>query len=89
MIRMSFTFPPQLRSDLDYLSGRLGVTKSALVSELLTSPLHDLRMLVESVPDNPTKDDVLRARGTSNELITQRLQSYRKIEGDLFDDRDL
>jgi len=89
MVRMSFTLPPQLRADLDYLSSRLGVTKSALVSELLTSPLHDLRQLVESVPDNPTQEDLIRARGTSNELITQRLQSYRKIEGDLFDDRNL
>jgi len=89
MVRMSFTLPPQLRADLDYLSSRLGVTKSALVSELLTSPLHDLRSLVESVPDNPTQEDLIRARGTSNELITQRLQSYRKIEGDLFDDRNL
>jgi len=89
MVRMSFTLPPQLRADLDYLSSRLGVTKSALVSELLTSPLHDLRQLVESVPDNPTQEDLIRARGTSNELITQRLQSYRKIEGDLFDERNL
>lgn len=89
MVRMSFTLPPELRADLDYLSARLGVTKSALVAELLTTPVHDLRSLVETVPDNPTKDDVLRARGVSNELITQRLQSYRKIEGDLFDDRNL
>lgn len=89
MVRMSFTLPPQLRADLDYLSTRMGVTKSALVSELLTTPLHDLRSLVETVPDNPNKDDLVRARGASNDIITKRLQSYRAIEGDLFDDRNL
>jgi len=86
---MSFTLPPQTRADLDYLSDRLGVTKSALVAELLGTPLHDLRSLVEMVPDNPTEEDALRARGKSNELIAKRLQSYRKLEGDLFDDRNL
>lgn len=89
MVRMSFTVPPQVRADLDYLSARLGVTKSALISELLATPLADLRSLVELVPDNPSQDDLLRARGKSNELITDRLQSYRKLEGDLFDDRNL
>lgn len=89
MVRMSFTLSPQTRADLDYLSGRLGVTKSALVAELLGAPLSDLRSLIEMVPDNPTSDDLVRARGASNKIITDRIQSYRKIEGDLFDDRDL
>lgn len=87
MVRMSFTVPPSLRADLDYLSHRMGVTKSALVSELLGPPLGDLRSLMEMVPENPTDEDVLRARGKSNELILKRLQSLRSIEGDLFDDR--
>jgi len=89
MVRMSFTVPPSLRADLDYLSARLGITKSALLSELVSTPLHDLRTLVESVPDNPTEADLVRARGLSNELITQRIQSFRRIEGDLFDERNL
>lgn len=89
MVRMSFTVPPSLRADLDYLSARLGITKSALLSELVSTPLHDLRTLVESVPDNPSEADLVRARGLSNELITQRIQSFRRIEGDLFDERNL
>lgn len=87
LVRMSFTVPPTLRANLDYLSARMGVTKSALVSELLGPSLGDLRSLMEMVPENPTEEDVLRARGKSNELIVQRLQSLRRIEGDLFDDR--
>lgn len=89
MVRMSFTVPPTIRQNLDYLSVRMGVTKSALVSELLATPLADLRDLMELVPENPTRDDVLRARGKSNELILRRLRSLRSIEGDLFDDRQV
>jgi len=87
MVRVSFTVPPQIRSDLDYLCGRLHVTKSALISELLAGPLSDLRELTEMVPDNPSQADFLRAKGKSNALIAKRLRSYRAIEGDLFDDR--
>lgn len=87
MVRVTFTVPPAVRSDLDYLSTRLGVTKSALVSELLAPALGDLRSLMEMVPENPTEEDVIRARGRSNDLIVQRLQNLRRIEGDLFDDR--
>lgn len=86
MVRMTFTVPPSIRQNLDYLSVRMGVTKSALVSELLTTPLGDLRDLMEMVPENPTEADLLRASGKSNELIAARLRSLRSIEGDLFDD---
>lgn len=89
MVRMSFTVPPAIRQNLDYLSTRMGVTKSALVSELLATPLSDLRDLMELVPDNPTESDLLRARGQSNELIAARLRSLRSLEGDLFDDRQV
>lgn len=89
MVRMTFTVPPSIRQNLDYLSARMGVTKSALVSELLTTPLGDLRDLMEVVPENPTEADLLRASGRSNELIAARLRSLRSIEGDLFDDRKM
>jgi hypothetical protein len=89
MVRVSFTIPPEIRTDLDYLSTRLGVSKSALVSELLGAPLGDLRQLMEMVPENPTTEDLIRARGKSNSLIAHRLRNLRAIEGDLFDDRQV
>lgn len=89
MVRVSFTVPPSIRADLDYVSSRLGITKSALASEFLGLQLSDLRSLLEMVPDNPTDDDMVRARGRSNELIIERLRNVRSIEGDLFDDRQM
>ncbi len=87
MVRMSFTVPPRVRENLDYLSSRMGITKSSLASEILGTPLEDLRSLMEMVPDNPSEADLLRASGKSNELIAARLRSLRSLEGDLFDDR--
>jgi len=89
MVRVTFTVPPQIRQNLDYLSVRMGITKSALVSELLGAPLGDLCDLMEMVPENPTEADLLRASGKSNSLIAARLRSLRSIEGDLFDDRKM
>lgn len=89
MVRMSFTVPPEFQADLNYLSARIGVSKSALLAEMLQGPLADLRGLVESVPPNPTQGDLVRARGQSLNLVNQRVESYRRLEGDLFDERDL
>lgn len=87
MVRMSFTLPPRVRDDLGYLSGRLGVTKSAFVSALLGEALVDLRRLVEdNIPEQPTDDDVKRFRGDSRALIEERVGSLQRMTNDLFSD---
>ena len=83
-VRMSFSLPREFQRDLDYLSERMGISKSALLSDLLTAPLHDLRELVASVPPQPTEDDLLRARGRSHALIQGRIEAYRNAQKDLF-----
>ena len=83
-VRVSFTVPEGLDDDLRYLSRRTGVTRSALLVSLLSEPLHDLRGLVEAVPDNPTPEQVVRARGASLELVEERVGSLRKLGDDLF-----
>jgi hypothetical protein len=83
MKRVSFTVPPQLVDDLGYLSERLGVTRSAIISDLMLDPLHDLRGLVEMIPAKATPEDVKRMRGASVDLVTERLASLRKLDNDL------
>lgn len=86
MQRASFSLPPDLIEDLNYLCRRLGITKSALVSQLMAVPLRDLRGMIEQVPENPTEQDALRFRGASRELIQKRIASAQRLaEGDLFD----
>ena len=83
-VRVSLTLSPAIKDDLDYLSHRMGVTRSSLASELMAQPIHDLRCLVESVPENPTPEDVVRARGASLALIRSRIDNAKHLSSDLF-----
>lgn len=71
--RISFTLPPALLSDLAAISERIGVSRSAIVADLLTGPAHDMRELLEAIPPAPTQADLLRLRGKSEALIEERL----------------
>lgn len=84
LARTSFTVDPQLLDDLNFLSSRMGITKSAIVNHILGGAVSDLRRLVESVPPNPTHEDVLRLRGRSMEVIEDRLHQYQNLESGLF-----
>lgn len=79
--RVTFTFPPSLVDDLAFVSGRVGVSRSALVSDVLGQPLADLRRLLEAVPPSPSPADVLRLRGDSEVLIEARLSELRAALG--------
>jgi len=84
--KISITIPPELLADLDYVSGRLGVSRSALIAEVLPDALGVMRKLLEQVPLNPTPDDVLRFRGESAEIVKQKIESIRGMGDDLFSD---
>lgn len=82
--KISITVPPELVADLDYVSGRLGVSRSALISEILPESLVIMRTMLEQVPLNPTPDDVLRFRGESAELVRGKIESLKGMTDDLF-----
>lgn len=82
--KISITIPPELLVDLDYVSGRLGVSRSALIAEVLPEALGFMRGMLEQVPLNPTPDDVLRFRGESAELVRKKIDSIREMSDDLF-----
>lgn len=84
--KISITIPPELLVDLDYVSGRLGVSRSALIAEVLPDALHVMRKLLEQVPLNPTPGDVLRFRGESAEIIKQKIESIRGMGDGLSSD---
>lgn len=82
--KISITVPPELVADLDYVSGRLGVSRSALISEILPESLGFMRSMLEQVPLNPTPEDVLRFRGDSAELVRGKIESLKGMTDDLF-----
>ena len=72
----SFTVPKPLARNLRHVAKRLGVTQSALVSELLGEPLVDLRKLVDLVPKSGkvTQEQILRLRGASADVVADRVR---------------
>lgn len=82
--KISITVPPELVADLDYVSGRLGVSRSALISEILPESLGIMRSMLEQVPLNPTPEDVLRFRGESADLVRGKIESLKGMTDDLF-----
>jgi metal-responsive CopG/Arc/MetJ family transcriptional regulator len=82
--RTSFSLPRQMVRDLAYLSQRIGVSRSALLADLSTEPLADLRALVEQIPENPTPADIVRLRGKSEEVVQRRLAQLHELDKGLF-----
>lgn len=84
MSKISVSLPAQLVEDLDYLAERTGVSRSALIGELLTEAASEVRKILELVPPNPTPAEMLRMRGQSEDAVRQRLQSLKGMTDDLF-----
>lgn len=85
--RISISIPAELSDDLDYLSKRLEVSRSGLVSQmLLSAELGKLRALLEAIPQQPSEGDIKRFRGDSRSVIEDQLQRLQSLQGGLFDD---
>lgn len=84
MRKVSLALAPAVVDDLDYVSGRLGVSRSALASDLLGEVAADMRKLLEQVPLSPTPANVVRFRGESAKLVEVRINELRGIAHDLF-----
>lgn len=81
--KISVSLPTDLVSKLDYLAGRLGVSRSALMAEVLGESITRAADLVQLIPPNPTPADVLRMRGESEDLVRQRVAQLQGIANDL------
>lgn len=82
--KISITLDPALVDDLDAVSKRLGISRSALIGECLPEALGFMRQLLDTVPVNPTPEDVVRFRGESAGVVRQRVEQLKGIADDLF-----
>lgn len=82
--KVSVTLRPELLVDLDYLTARLGVSRSSLISELLSDVVPDMRRLIEAVPLSPEPPDLVRFRGESADLVRERMENLKALDADLF-----
>lgn len=84
MTKVSVSLPASLVDDLDYLGARLGVSRSAMIAELLTDSVAEMRKIVALVPPNPTPAELLRMRGESESVIRDRISQVKGMTNDLF-----
>lgn len=82
--KISVSISADLVENLDFLSSRLGVSRSAILSEVLSGPVLDMRRILETVPPNPTPSELVRMRGESREVVQARLASLQGMANDLF-----
>lgn len=82
--KVSLALAPCLLSDLDYISGRLGISRSALVNSLLIQGIAPMRKLLGQIPLSPTPADIVRFRGDSAKVVAERLSALEGAADDLF-----
>lgn len=82
--KVSMALDPIVVSDLAYITSRMGVSRSALVNNLLAESIPVMRKLLEQVPLSPTPADVVRARGDSARIVEERISELQGIADDLF-----
>ena len=86
--RATFSLPADLAKDISHLAKRLGVSQSAMLTELLTEPVAAMRAVIDAIPQvGVTSVDVKRARGKSVALIRDAVQQAQLLLAtDLADD---
>lgn len=82
--KVSLALDPAVVSDLVYIATRLGVSRSALVNNLLTESVPTMRKFMEQVPLSPTPADAVRFRGESAVIVQDRIAELQGIADDLF-----
>lgn len=76
--RINLSITPDIYRNLDYVANQLGVSRSALVSELLGEPL---QIMVDALGGldmpRPSEESVMRARGQSLDRIGELVDHAR------------
>lgn len=82
--RATFSLPAPLAKDISRLAKRLGVSQSAMLTELLTLPIAAMCDVIDTVPQvGVTPDQVKRARGKSAALVRDVVQHAQSLLGSL------
>jgi len=87
--RVTISLDPDVDNDLKYVSHRLGITKSGLVSDLLFEAVGHMAIMLRAIPEDATNlgaNEVKRMRGLSADLVREQIQKVRDLDDDLFRD---
>jgi hypothetical protein len=82
--RATFSLPAELARNINRLAKRMGVSQSALLTELLTEPIDAMCGVIDEIPTaGATPDDVKRAKGKSIALIRDVVQQAQALTTEL------
>jgi len=85
-VRTSFSIPRELYDELGEASETLGITKSAIVSQILSQGVSAILAVAKHIPKENTPEELKRFRGKSGEVIEEKLRQFRRGQDDLFKD---
>jgi hypothetical protein len=80
--KVSLALDPVVLDQLDYLVRRIGISRSALVSELLLDTLPLMVELYKRIPEAPTPQEMVRSRGESAKIVQRRMDILKRIRGE-------
>lgn len=76
--RVTLSLSAETATALDYIAAKLGASRSAIASDLLSESVKDLVQIVRYLPvDGSSEDGALRMRGASADIIRDRLNALR------------
>lgn len=81
MVRMSFTVPPSFRENLKFVSESIGISQSAVVSQMLGESLGEFANLCNEADLDYSVPDDVRYRNSSIEIIERRIATVHEIFG--------
>lgn len=83
LARATFVLDKSTSHQLNLVARRMGISRSALVREVLAAPVEKMARLVASVPPNPTPEDVrqlaLRGLDMVDEISETELHGLREL----------
>jgi len=81
--RVSVSVPAEVWDEVIFVAGRMGISRSSLVTEALEGMVSAVVPLVKMTPKQPTPADVRRLRGASVELIKTKIaETMALLEAD-------
>ena len=81
--RITVSLDAELVKDIDYLHKRLGLSRSAMLNEMLSRGIRDLAEIVREMSSEMQDDGLKRLRGKSAVKVAQRMEELQQmLEGE-------
>lgn len=86
VIKSTFSLPDDVHANLTRLASFLGMSRSALISELVGEALEKMLTVTQVLPENIPPEVYRRFRGESQRVIRKQIQELQDYADEVFDD---